>query len=94
MRNMNLLAVAAAATLAGPALAMQPAQTINGNSAPRLGWDPRKIFGGGKKPSAKVRRDPSRLQLRGYKEIPCEAPRGYFWKKDQEGPRYRLYKAP
>lgn len=33
-------------------------------------------------------------QGNGYATIPCEAPAGYFWKRDLHGTRYRLYQDP
>lgn len=40
-------------------------------------------------------RDASRLQLRGWPTIPCDAPEGYFWKRNLTGKmKHRLYKLP
>ena len=45
--------------------------------------------------SARQRRDPSRLQLRGWPEIPCDSPRGYFWHQARAGNRlWYLVKTP
>lgn len=40
-------------------------------------------------------RDPSKLQLRGYAEPPCDAPDGYHWNRATAGNRlYYLVKSP
>lgn len=92
MKN-RLAALVAATALAAPALA-EPASFSAGRQGPRFGWDPRRIFGG-KRPSRRQRRDPSPLQLRGWPEIPCEAPDGYFWHQAPGGKRrWYLVKTP
>ena len=44
--------------------------------------------------SKKERRNPQRLQMRGWSKIPCDAPEGYFWKQNALGKLWRLYAAP
>lgn len=50
--------------------------------------------GGSRRPSKRAMRDPGPLQRRGFAEIPCDAPEGFFWKRDAFGPAYRLYRKP
>lgn len=90
MRKSSVLAVAAALALGAPM-----AQASVSTAGSRSGWDPRRIFGGGKA-SKRARREPSRLQLRGWWEIPCDAPHGYFWHRAPAGRRlyYLLKTAP
>lgn len=46
-------------------------------------------------PPRRRRRDPTRLLLCGFPEIPCTEPDGYFWKRDRAGKQlYRLYRKP
>lgn len=78
------LAVAAAMALAAPSLGAQASVRADG---PRFGWDPRRLFGGSKRISQRQRRDPSRLQLRGWPQIPCGAPYGYSWQQAAAGRR-------
>lgn len=93
MKN-RLAALVAATALAAPALAASPNFSA-GPQSPRFGWDPRRIFGTSR-PSKKQRREPSRLQLRGWHAIPCTAPAGYFWHQAAGGERrwYLLKEAP
>lgn len=87
--NKRLLAAAVAGMLVGPAMAMD---TSIQHRAPNIGYTPPKWRRSSIKGS---RRDPGPLQMRGWPEIPCDAPEGYFWKRDTEGKRkYRLYALP
>lgn len=74
--NKRLLALAAIGALAAPAMGGLSVDIVRGESAPNLGWKPPKSR---HRQSWRAKRDPSRLQLRGWPKPPCEAPRGYFW---------------
>lgn len=42
---------------------------------------------------AMLRADPTKLQRHGWRKIPCDEPKGYFWQRDADG-AYRLYREP
>jgi hypothetical protein len=86
--NRKLLTMAVAAALSAPAVA-SPAVLKHGGG---IGdWFRSK---GGRRMSKRAARSVSSLQLRGWKEAPCDAPEGYFWKQDTLGKLWRLYAAP
>lgn len=89
----KLLALAAMAALAAPSAGMPSIVLRRGEDVPNLGWAPPK---GRVKVPRKVRRDASRLQLRGWGAIPCDAPAGYHWHRAPMGRQlyYLLKKAP
>ena len=91
MRNRLALAAAAMA-LAGPSLGgASVAVHRREPSGPLTDWM-RANGKLGKRPK-KITRSLSNLQLQGWKEIPCDAPAGYFWHQDTVGKRkWRLYK--
>jgi hypothetical protein len=87
----RLVMLAAAAALLAPALAPSM-RVLDTRRAPMLGWNPKRNSGAGKWPGGRPR-DPGPLMLRSWPEIPCEAPRGYMWKRDLAGRRnWRLVK--
>lgn len=90
----RILVAAMAGLAAGPMLGMGALYPVlRQERAPDIGYTPPRKWG---RSRVKVsRRDPGPLQMRGWPEIPCDAPEGYFWQRASEGRRsYRLYKLP
>ena len=84
--NKNLLVAAIGAALAAPASAVA---NIAHWRNPVLGEGTRQ-----RARSQRQRRNPQRLQMRGWPEIPCEAPEAYFWKQNERSNEWRLYALP
>lgn len=94
--NKQLLALAAMAALGATALGTPPLVLRRSEAVPDIGWVPPRRARGLPIASKRIRRNPSRLQLRGWPVVPCLAPEGYFWRQDDAGKRlWRLHaKAP
>lgn len=92
---MNKLALlAAAAALAAPSMGraeLVSRESVHGGIGDWFRANG-KLSGKGKR----MTRDVSKLQLRGFAETPCDAPKGYFWHRAPEGKRlyYLLKDAP